>query len=156
MGFGSPKYTPQPLHHIFSAVLVFLHGIRHARSVIADLYAVEEIEDIMETFSQASAVTVERRLAATRCLEEYKRLLEPVKQDYLTYTTSRQSLGDNIHGNANSTLGDLNAPEDSGRYMTAFFESVVHMPNEHFHIFDETMPLDWDSGFNLETPAAYE
>ncbi|KIW69535.1 hypothetical protein PV04_05408 [Phialophora macrospora] len=152
MEFGSPKYTFQPCHHVFSAAGVFLHALRQVRSTIASLYTIREVESFMETFSRFFSVTAERWPAALRCLREYERLLEPLKQEYLAYAASRLLAGDKFHSPEESGSRNLDLPEDSVYYVNSFIESIANTPSGGVFTFDETVPLDWNSEFQLTMP----
>lgn len=83
VGFGSQKYTLTPVHYVFSAAVVFLHAIRECLTELVSRHSVDEMEGFMDLFTTFFSLAAERWPASERCLEEYHRLLEPVKQRYV-------------------------------------------------------------------------
>ena len=83
MGFGSLKYTFQPCHHVFSAAMVFLHAIRECPLTLSEHYTLDEMESFMDSFREYFTLSAERWPALITCKEEYERLLEPLKEQYV-------------------------------------------------------------------------
>lgn len=83
VGFGSQKYTFTPVHFVFSAAMVFLHTIRECLPELVSRHSLDEMEGLMSLFTTFFSLAAERWPASARCMEEYHRLLEPVKQRYI-------------------------------------------------------------------------
>lgn len=88
--FGYMKYVFHPCHHTFSSAVVFLQAIQYCKNEIADLYTLEEVEDQMTYFSRFFSTISERWPAASQCLQEYDRLLGPIKQEYSEFILQRE------------------------------------------------------------------
>ncbi|KAF2786097.1 hypothetical protein K505DRAFT_319015 [Melanomma pulvis-pyrius CBS 109.77] len=83
--YGNIKYVFHPCHHVFNSAIVFLQALPRCKSEISERYTLQEVEDWMARFSRFFATISERWPAATRCLEEYERLLAPTKKEYLDF-----------------------------------------------------------------------
>jgi hypothetical protein len=83
--FGNVKYVFHPCHHSFSAAITFLQALQRCKPEIAENYTVEQVEEYAACFSRFFSTISERWPAATRCLDEFERLLDPVKKDYLEF-----------------------------------------------------------------------
>jgi hypothetical protein len=83
------KYIFEPCHQCFAAALVFLQAISYYKAEVTSTHAWEEIQIWMNTFSRFFAIISERWAAASRCLEEYERLLAPIKREYLDLSRSK-------------------------------------------------------------------
>ncbi|SPO05385.1 uncharacterized protein DNG_08072 [Cephalotrichum gorgonifer] len=79
--FGSSKYVFHSCYHSFSAATTFLQALQRIKPVIFTTYTWAQVESDMNTFSRFFATVAERWPAASRCLEEYERLLAPIKED---------------------------------------------------------------------------
>lgn len=83
--FGSSKYVFHACYHSFSAAIAFLQALQRIKPAIAAAYPWAQVEANMQAFSRFFATVAERWPAASRCLDEYERLLAPVKRDYLDF-----------------------------------------------------------------------
>lgn len=92
--FGNTKYVFHPCHHSFSAAIAFLQALQRCKAQISEIYTLEQVESFMATFSNFFATIAERWPAATRCLEEYERLLAPVRQDYVDFLVQTSPMGE--------------------------------------------------------------
>lgn len=87
---GSIKYVFHPCHHCFSAALVFLQALTRCSSDISTRYSQTHVEAWMKVFSYFFSTVSERWPAASRCLEEYERILEPIKHQYLRFLEQKE------------------------------------------------------------------
>lgn len=83
--FGSSKYVFHACYHSFSAAIAFLQALQRIKPAIAAAYPWAQVEANMQAFSRFFATVAERWPAASRCLDEYERLLAPVKRDYVDF-----------------------------------------------------------------------
>ncbi|EXJ90966.1 hypothetical protein A1O1_04073 [Capronia coronata CBS 617.96] len=89
---GYLKYVFHPCHHTFSSAVVFLQALQYCKVEIADLHPLQEVEGYMMCFSRFFSTISERWPAATRCLQEYERLLGPIKKEYSEFVLQRATL----------------------------------------------------------------
>lgn len=82
---GNIKYVFHPCHHSFNCAIEFLRALSRCKREISERYTYEQVEQKMSTFSKFFATIAERWPAAVRCLEEYDRLLVPIKKEYMDY-----------------------------------------------------------------------
>jgi hypothetical protein len=172
MDFGSPKYTFQPCHHVFSSAMVFLHTIRQCGAVLASIFPFDEIEGFMQTFSRFFSLTAERWPAAVKCVDEYHRLLAPVRDGYaglvgvhLDTTPSYQFAGSTDNNDPLAltwTPADDDAvdgadnhadalPNDATIYVNALFDSigVTESTTELDAVYNDA-PFDWCEEFEFD------
>jgi hypothetical protein len=83
--FGNTKYAFHPCHHSFSSAVIFMQALQRCKPEIAEAYTLEQVEEYMTIFSSFFSIIAERWPAASRCLEEYERLLVPVKKEYVDF-----------------------------------------------------------------------
>lgn len=151
-GFGSQKYTFQPVHHVFSAAMVFLHTIRECIPELVSRYSLDEMEDFMSSFTTFFSLTAERWPASSACLEEYHRLLEPLKQRYIQASQSATSAMDLDSGAATEYL-----PLDQGWISsvdTMGFENMPYQPMPDMATPDlwtagDSRTVDWGEYFSM-------
>ncbi|KAF2126160.1 GAL4-like transcription factor-like protein [Dothidotthia symphoricarpi CBS 119687] len=89
---GRIKYVFHPCHHVFNCALVFLQGLQRCKQEVSQAYSWEDIEEWMHVFGKCFSRIAERWTAAQRCLEEYERLLSPIKNEYLDFLEHNASL----------------------------------------------------------------
>jgi hypothetical protein len=89
---GRIKYVFHPCHHVFNCALVFLQGIQRCKQEVSDAYSWKEVEEWMYVFAKCFSSIAERWAAARRCLEEYDRLLTPIKKEYIEFLNHKVSL----------------------------------------------------------------
>jgi hypothetical protein len=82
---GKIKYVFHPCHHVFNCALIFLQGLQRCKQEVSQNYSWQQVEGWMDVFSKCFSSISERWTAASRCLEEYERLLLPVKKEYLEF-----------------------------------------------------------------------
>jgi hypothetical protein len=90
LGFGSSKYVFHACYHSFSAAITFLQALQRAKASILAVYTWDQIESDMDTFSRFFATVAERWPAASRCLEEYERLLAPIRKEVTEFLTAQK------------------------------------------------------------------
>jgi hypothetical protein len=88
---GKIKYVFHPCHHVFNCALVFLQGLQRCKQEVAENYSWHQVEDWMHVFAKCFTSIAERWAAATRCLEEYERLLLPIKKEYMEFLAQKAS-----------------------------------------------------------------
>ncbi|CAK7237214.1 hypothetical protein SBRCBS47491_009901 [Sporothrix bragantina] len=85
LSFGNSKYVFHACYHSFSAAIAFLQALQRIKPAIAAAYTWAQVEANMQAFSRFFATVAERWPAASRCLEEYERLLAPIKREYAEF-----------------------------------------------------------------------
>lgn len=88
--FGSSKYVFHACYHSFSAAVTFLQALQRVKHRIMAVYTWEQVESDMNTFPRFFATVAERWPAASRCLDEYERLLAPIKKEVADFLDSQQ------------------------------------------------------------------
>lgn len=89
---GKIKYVFHPCHHVFNCALVFLQGLQRCKQEVAEVYSWQQVDQWMHVFVNCFTSISERWTAARRCLEEYERLLLPIRKDYVDFLTQKASL----------------------------------------------------------------
>ncbi|KAF2852695.1 GAL4-like transcription factor-like protein [Plenodomus tracheiphilus IPT5] len=89
---GKIKYVFHPCHHVFNCALVFLQGLQRCKQEVAASYSWQQVEEWMHVFTRCFSSIAERWAAAKRCLEEYERLLAPIKREYEDFLAQKASL----------------------------------------------------------------
>jgi hypothetical protein len=84
--------------------LVFLQGLQRCKQEVSDAYSWEEVEEWMHVFAKCFSSISERWTAARRCLEEYDRLLTPIKKEYTEFLNHKISLQKAPTQHSTSTL----------------------------------------------------
>ncbi|TPX16976.1 uncharacterized protein E0L32_003538 [Thyridium curvatum] len=141
--FGSPKYTFGPCHHVFASAMVFLHALRTCPSALRSHYSDLEMEASMTAFSDFFAVTAERWPASLKCLDEYQRILEPLKERYFEAERALSSIPLDDLLPANGFLG----------YEDFVIDSVTAEDFTSYWTGQELTYLDWADHFDLEGAA---
>jgi hypothetical protein len=152
--FGNIKYVFHPCHHVFNSAIVFLQALPRCRLEISERYSFQQVEDWMDRFSRFFSTIAERWPAATRCLEEYERLLAPTKKEYVDFLAQKASfipkqappLGDVVGGlyNYRTDLDDainfwaICNPTTTADATTDSLAAYVY-----------NVPHDWNAEFNL-------
>jgi hypothetical protein len=154
-GDGNIKYVFHPCHHSFNSAIVFLQALSRCKAEISEKFSYPEVEGFMECFSIFFSTIAERWPAATRCAEEYERLLEPIKKEYVEYLVqkanhfSRQTptLGDAVANGLYSyqTTTDL---DDAFNFWTAFNPATTTDAPDTIGAFSY-IPHEWNTEFNL-------
>ncbi|KAH9866722.1 hypothetical protein J1614_008415 [Plenodomus biglobosus] len=89
---GKIKYVFHPCHHVFNCALVFLQGLQRCKQQVAASYSWHQVEEWMHLFAKCFLAIAERWAAAKRCLEEYERLLAPIKKEYEDFLAQKARL----------------------------------------------------------------
>lgn len=89
---GRIKYVFHPCHHVFNCALIFLQGLQRCKQEVSDRYSWREVENWMFMFANCFSSIAERWTAAKRCSEEYERLLNPIKKEYIDFLAQKESL----------------------------------------------------------------
>ncbi|KAF1972809.1 GAL4-like transcription factor-like protein [Bimuria novae-zelandiae CBS 107.79] len=156
--YGRIKYVFHPCHHVFNCATVFLRILGLCQHQISELYSYEDIEDYMRRFAQCFQNISERWAAAKRCLDEYERLLIPVKQGYQEYLNQKA-----MQARISETPGE-------GLYSNNYFADQMDDTVNSFSMFNPTAsstssdplsagsysaPYDWHAEFNLDFGPEY-
>ncbi|KAF1995491.1 GAL4-like transcription factor-like protein [Amniculicola lignicola CBS 123094] len=153
--FGNIKYVFHPCHHSFKAAIVFLQALSRCKAEISERYTYEQVEDWMSHFSRFLETIAERWPAATRCLDEYERLLTPVKKEYIDFLVSKASKPlqhadslDNINSGLYSSPGEL---EEAFNFWTVLNPTTTTVSPDTLGAFSFNPPDDWNRefGFNF-------
>jgi hypothetical protein len=88
---GRIKYVFHPCHHVFNCALIFLQGLQRCKHEVSETYSWSEVEEWMHVFAKCFSSIAERWTAAKRCLEEYERLLIPIKKEYTDFLSQKAS-----------------------------------------------------------------
>jgi len=89
---GRIKYVFHPCHHVFNCALVFLQGLQKCKQEVSDTYSWNNVEEWLNMFAKCFSSIAERWTAAKRCLEEYDRLLVPIKKEYMDFLAQKASI----------------------------------------------------------------
>lgn len=152
MGFGSLKFTFQPCHHVFSSAMVFLHIIRECPSALASMYTLEEMKGFMSAFSDFFSLTTERWPASSAYMDEYNRLLEPLREHYFSSVhltnTSFQFESDEL-GEYLSGYNPWSLSGEPGGYSNLVFEPFTDAATANLWRDGGFDSIDWDRYFDL-------
>ena len=149
---GNIKYVFHPCHHCFASAVAFLHALSRCKSEISCKYSWYEIETWMSVFSRFFLTIAERWPAAMRCLEEYERLLDPVRTEYLEFLNKSPQMPAVRHV-ANPLYSYPGPPSDIGdalSFLTAFSPATMADPTDQKPAQAYSTPQDWNTEFNLK------
>jgi len=155
LGFGNSKYVFHPCYHTFSAGIVFMRSLQRCKETISDSYTLNDVEGFIACFSRLFATIAERWPGASRCLEEFERLVAPVKREYIDYTVqkarniSQDALYDDVaFGDADPTLNSAWLLDNAN--FEPFFAPGFWDQESVDSLF--TVPMDWTAefGFSLD------
>ncbi|GAD92883.1 similar to GAL4-like transcription factor [Paecilomyces variotii No. 5] len=152
--FGSSKYVFHPCYHTFSAAVVFLQVLDRCKEAIWLKYSTDEIEDFISSFSKFFATIAERWPAASRCLEEFERLMAPVKRNYIDFTLRKArtvpngSITNASFSDQGGFLLNASAHQDELVDIHTLFPQDVF---SHGQLGDLTftIPTDWEMEFDF-------
>ncbi|OAL48348.1 GAL4-like transcription factor-like protein [Pyrenochaeta sp. DS3sAY3a] len=159
---GKIKYVFHPCHHVFNCALVFLQGLQKCKQEIAELYSWHEVEEWMEVFAKCFSSIAERWAAAKRCLEEYGRLLAPIKKEYLEFLsqggsflppTPHQPPGQDGPSQHYSAPLPVHAEIDEAyQFWSVFNPTTTRIDSEGVSAYAYNVPpRDWNAEFSLDT-----
>jgi hypothetical protein len=155
LDFGNSKYVFHPCHHTFSSAVAFLQALQRCKECVCVLYTLAEVEIFMESFSRLFMTMAERWPAASRCLEEYDRLLAPVRKDYVDFIT-QHARTQSISFAPNDISGALISQEDAVTDLDDMFNfgSFFNPPGslvaeEHSWLYSP-VPTNWNTEFDFD------
>lgn len=146
---GNSKYVFHPCHHSFSAALVFLQALQRWKAEISILYSLETIKGYMAEFSQFFVMVAERWPAASGCLDEWGKLLAPVKKEYIEF------LNDKVRRESQVTLeglADLMEIGPTGSLEDALNFDILNLINtgtDNLLSYHSNVPADWNTEFGF-------
>jgi hypothetical protein len=150
-GFGASKYTFHSCHHVASAAMVFLQLIRENPHTLSSLFTLDEMDDFMAAFSSFFSHGAEKWPAFSRCLDEYHRLLGPVKEGYVNHVRRSTPVSQPGSENNDSTFGVPNAfPVLGDSHVNSVFEFFGN--GSLAEILPDWSPIpldDWDKYFDF-------
>ncbi|KAF2751432.1 hypothetical protein M011DRAFT_389330, partial [Sporormia fimetaria CBS 119925] len=82
---GCARYVFHGCHHGFTAAWIFLDALAQCRGPISERYYLPEVEAWMRVFTELFKTISERWTAASSCLEDYQRILESRRNEYLRF-----------------------------------------------------------------------
>jgi hypothetical protein len=159
---GRIKYVFHPCHHVFNCALIFLQGLQRCKQEVSEMYSWTQVEEWMHVFEKCFSSIAERWTAAKRCLEEYDRLLLPIKKEYLEFLDQRAklqqppvqaatSMPDNMF--EYSTMGQVPASaeiDEAYNFWSVFNPTtttdMIEAPNAFAY---NEPPQDWNAEFSL-------
>jgi hypothetical protein len=109
----------------------------------------------MSSFSRLFSTMAERWPAASRCLEEYERLLAPVRKDYAEFVMQQTRTQSIPYASADpERLGDLDDLVDPASNLDEIFDygSFFH-PAESSQATEHSwypVPINWNTEFDFE------
>lgn len=154
LSFGNSKFVFHPCYHTFSAGILFLRTLQRCKDAISENYSLSEVENFISCFSRLFTTIAERWPAASRCLEEFERLMIPVKREYVDYTVqkARNALQDSSY----HQIPTFVTGEDLAFGSAWQLDNISFGPLLTTGIWDcespelaLSVPLDWDAEFNF-------
>ncbi|KAF1847512.1 GAL4-like transcription factor-like protein [Cucurbitaria berberidis CBS 394.84] len=159
---GKIKYVFHPCHHVFNCALIFLQGLQRCKQEVADNWSWPQVEEWMHVFAKCFSSIAERWTAAKRCLDEYERLLIPIKKEYMEFLSQQATLSPlPLRANASMTAGlfDYAAPaptpapaeiDEAYQFWSVFNPTVTTTDTEALsaYVFN-VPPRDWNTEFSL-------
>ncbi|RFU24692.1 hypothetical protein B7463_g11645, partial [Scytalidium lignicola] len=155
LAFGNSKYVFHPCYHSFSSAVVFLQALERCKELICLKYSVAEIEDFISAFSRFFATIAERWPAASRCLEEFERLMAPVKRKYIDFALNNKAKNvsneltpsASLMDHSDNTMESLLQLDDMMDFHTLFPHDVFN--TEEVTRLPFTIPADWQMEFDF-------
>lgn len=132
-----------------------MRSLQRCKETISDSYTLNDVEGFIACFSRLFATIAERWPGASRCLEEFERLVAPVKREYIDYTVqkarniSQDALYDDVaFGDADPTLNSAWLLDNAN--FEPFFAPGFWDQESVDSLF--TVPMDWTAefGFSLD------
>lgn len=152
---GAIKYVFHPCHHVFTSAIIFLQALQRCKSEISEKYTFQRVESWMDCFARFFETIAERWPAAKRCLEEYEKLLEPIKKEYLDYVmqkTNHISQQSPILGNVVDGLYNYPSTTDLDgalSFWSTFNPATTADTLNSLDAFSYNVPNDWNTEFNF-------
>ncbi|KIW10751.1 hypothetical protein PV08_10050 [Exophiala spinifera] len=155
--FGNSKYVFHSCYHSFSAAIAFLQALQRFKAEIAASYSLEQVESFMDIFSRFFATVAERWPAAAKCLEEYERLLVPVRTEFTNFvfqeaqriSEQSSSLSRLAASPAFDPSKDLEEAMNLGTFFNATGSGLEDTLSYYPYI-----PMDWNAEFNFDVNTA--
>ncbi|KAF2875257.1 fungal-specific transcription factor domain-containing protein [Massariosphaeria phaeospora] len=151
--FGRIKYVFHPCHHVFNCALVFLQALPRCKAEISERYTYEQVEDCMGRFSRFFSTIAERWPAAARCLEEYERLLVPIKKEYADFVMQKSSyVPQQMAPPAEVVDGLYSYPtnfDEALTFWTTFNPTSTADAGDTLGAYAYSVPHDWNAEFSL-------
>lgn len=156
---GKIKYVFHPCHHVFNCALVFLQGLQRCKQEVAESYSWQEVEEWMHVFAKCFLAIAERWAAAKRCLDEYERLLAPIKKEYMDFLAQKASyLPPTLRPEVSMTgryeyTGPITAPtevDEACKFWNVYNPTTANESTEPPVIVTYNLPpRDWTAEFSL-------
>lgn len=154
LSFGNSKFVFHPCYHTFSAGIIFLRSLQRCRDVISATYSLTEVENFISCFTRLFTTIAERWPAASRCLEEFERLMIPVKREYVDYTLQRAR--NSPQGPSYNTLATFTDGENLTMASAWQLDNMNLGPLLTAGIWEHespeltlSVPLDWNAEFDF-------
>lgn len=150
---GRIKYVFHPCHHVFTCANVFLQVLQRCKPAISEQYGWQDIEDQMDRFSRCFSSIAERWTAATRCQEEYERLLVGIKQEYREFLARKASFVPQPQPATVSGLYDYryHLADLDDNFWTVFNTTTTAEASESIKVDSYAwLPRNWNEEFSLE------
>lgn len=154
LGFGNSKYVFHPCYHTFSAAIVFLRALQRCKEAISATYSLDEVESFLGCFSRLFTVIAERWPAASRCLEEFERLMAPVKREYIDHTiqNARNISQDLLYGEIPTFPENDDISLGSAWQLDSMDFGPLMAPGLWDHespVLSFDVPIDWNAEFDF-------
>ncbi|KAL2420048.1 hypothetical protein ABEF95_003781 [Exophiala dermatitidis] len=155
--FGNSKYVFHSCYHSFSAAIAFLEALQRFKAEIAATYTLKQVESYMDIFSRFFATVAERWPAAAKCLEEYERLLVPVRKVFTNFVAQEalriSERSSSISGLVASVALDPSKDSEGVLSFGSFFNATGSGLEETLGWYPY-IPMDWNAEFNFEVDGA--
>lgn len=142
LGFGNSKYVFHSCYHSFSAAVTFCQALQRIKPQIFANYTWEQVEQDMETFTRFFTALAERWPAASRCLDEYERLLTPIKKEVMEFLAEgSQGVVDEM---AMDMTLDLQEALNFGMFLNVIPPDLEVILGGYSYV-----PMDWEEEFDF-------
>jgi hypothetical protein len=158
---GRIKYVFHPCHHVFNCALIFLQGLQRCKHEVSETYSWREVEEWMYVFAKCFSSIAERWTAAKRCLEEYERLLIPIKKEYTDFLSQKASqysaplqmtvpMGEHLYNYPAATAAPVADIDEAYNFWSVFNPTTTTDTIEPLGAlaYNEP-PRDWNAEFSL-------
>ncbi|KAF9886552.1 hypothetical protein FE257_011324 [Aspergillus nanangensis] len=155
LGFGNSKYVFHTCYHTFSAAIVFLRAVQRCKEIIFARYTLQEVETFIASFSRLFTTIAERWPAASRCLEEFERLMAPVKREYIDFTVEKaRNISQGLAYDDMSAFGEDEDPmllHSAWQLDSMNFEPLLAPGWWEYDAPDLSLqiPIDWNAEFDF-------
>jgi hypothetical protein len=153
LAFGNSKFVFHTCYHTFSAAVVFLQALDRCKHLICLRYTVDQVDDFISVFSKEFTATAERWPAASRCLEEFEKLMVPVKRKFIDFALNEARMISNEMA-ANPSLTVDEEALQPALYSDELMDFQSLFPHDVFNTQDPlgipfTIPSDWGIEFDF-------